>query len=478
MSKLTQAQRDREILAHIEAALNLNPRDGKRGPLRSTLEQARDILNAKARTELTDAEYRAVAPGGVLLDPNRSGLLMRHGKRTGRKWLYRTTDPTTTKQIEVPLGTFPELSVSEARELWNDLSAARNGGNDPKTLLEARAGKDAKVPSMTMAELVRRYLTEYASSHKRPRSAAEDERILNAYVLTHYADLPAEKFGPEQVEAIIQPFMDAGKTNTASKIVIVLRTVFKTATGKHKKLKTANATKTWLRPDLPNPTRAANVGHQNKTYSPTAADKEWMVTSLFSSLTGDLRDLFRLKAMTFTRIQEVTHMRWAELDLKRALWTIPSYRAKNGKAHLILLPRQAMVILNARRDAQDSAGIETDCVFPQDNNPTQPRTINSAEAAFRKQRVKDNRPDGLTPHSMRHMAETWLAESRARQDVRDRMLNHTPNNGAGDTYNHSTLNDEAKDWWQLHANHLDALASYNVVSLQDARLGANSGVKP
>ncbi|WP_171134921.1 site-specific integrase [Ruegeria sp. HKCCD7221] len=469
MTKITQAQRDREILAHIEAALNLNPRDGKRGPLRSTLEQARDILNAKARVELTDAEYRAVAPGGVLLDPNRSGLLMRHGKRTGRKWLYRTTDPTTTKQIEIAFGTFPDLSVSEARDVWNDLSTARNSGRHPNTVLKDRAGIDSKVSSLTMAELVRRYLMEYARSHKRPRSATEDERILTAYVLTHYADLPAEKFGPEQVEAIIQPFMDAGKTNTASKIVIVLRTVFKTATGKNKKLKTANATKTWLRPDLPDPTRAANVGHQNKTYVPTAADKEWVVTSLFPSLPKELCDLFRLKAMTFTRIQEVTHMRWAELDLKRATWTVPSDRAKNGKAHFILLPKQAMSILTARRDAQDSAGIETDYVFPQVKNPTQPRTINSAEAAFRKQRVKDNRAHGLTPHSMRHMAETWLAESKARQDVRDRMLNHTPNNGAGDTYNHATLNDEAKDWWQSHADHLDAIASENVVSLQDTR---------
>ncbi|MBP2316961.1 tyrosine-type recombinase/integrase [Azospirillum soli] len=43
----------------------------------------------------------------------------------------------------------------------------------------------------------------------------------------------------------------------------------------------------------------------------------------------------RLLMLTAQRLNEVAGMRWSELDLELAMWTIPAERAKNGTAHLV-----------------------------------------------------------------------------------------------------------------------------------------------
>lgn len=56
--------------------------------------------------------------------------------------------------------------------------------------------------------------------------------------------------------------------------------------------------------------------------------------------------------LVFQRLGEVRGMAWAELDLEKALWTIPSERTKrekagkaNGAPHLVPLSRQAAAVL-------------------------------------------------------------------------------------------------------------------------------------
>jgi integrase len=57
--------------------------------------------------------------------------------------------------------------------------------------------------------------------------------------------------------------------------------------------------------------------------------------------------IVRLLALTARRREEVGGMRWAELDLGRALWSLPEDRTKNGRPHLVPLAEPALAILRA-----------------------------------------------------------------------------------------------------------------------------------
>lgn len=60
---------------------------------------------------------------------------------------------------------------------------------------------------------------------------------------------------------------------------------------------------------------------------------------------GDYNAIARLLILTGQRREEVGGMRWSELDLEAAMWSLPSERTKNGLPHLVPLPRQAVEIL-------------------------------------------------------------------------------------------------------------------------------------
>jgi integrase len=58
--------------------------------------------------------------------------------------------------------------------------------------------------------------------------------------------------------------------------------------------------------------------------------------------------IVRLLMLTGQRREEVGGMRWAELDLDRAVWTLPGPQTKSRQAHQVPLSRQAVALLQPR----------------------------------------------------------------------------------------------------------------------------------
>ena len=70
--------------------------------------------------------------------------------------------------------------------------------------------------------------------------------------------------------------------------------------------------------------------------------------------------LFQLLLLTGQRREEVAGMRWDEVDLRKAVWTIPRERCKNGKPHHLDLSQQALGIL---RSLHEELFADHDLVF-------------------------------------------------------------------------------------------------------------------
>ena len=62
-------------------------------------------------------------------------------------------------------------------------------------------------------------------------------------------------------------------------------------------------------------------------------------------LGGVFAPVFQLLLLTGQRREEVAAMRWDEVELEKAVWTIPAERCKNGKPHHLDLSPQALSIL-------------------------------------------------------------------------------------------------------------------------------------
>lgn len=439
---------------HIHEAL----KTGIRGEARSLLNEALQVLTiGSGRKSPTDLEYKALKPGQKMTDPARAGLLMRCGSRTGSVWFFRHQHPQTFKQVEVKMGSYPaDLTVSEARALWDEMRQARSTGIDPATVLNAGSGTQSP---MTVAELCERYVEEYAKPTK--RSWAEDERLLRKHLVPVFGSLPATKFTHKEAAQLLSGIHKAGNARLAEKVRAVISTMYAVAAGRTRKINTLDGT--WLPPTTDNPVQNVVLPkHTAQNYKPKFSELAAFMQATETVAQGDL---LRILAQTMCRVNEVAAMTWAELDLDEGRWTLPASRAKNGHEHLILLAPQSIDLLRRIRDDQAARRIRSDFVFPQKSDWSKPVSRHTAGHAWAKVRATLGMSDDFVLHSLRHAALTWAGEHQCPREVRDRLTNHVSGGGIDAVYNAATLNAPAKEWWAKWADHLDLLTQPNVVEM-------------
>ncbi len=431
-----------KAVQHIRDALAT----GVRGEIRTHLLKAAEAAEGNATADITQLAYDRLPVGEMIRDKSRPGLIMRNGKRTGRVWVYR--HKTAGHVAEVQFGSYPKMSVAEARQAWAEM---RDQKRQNLPIVQA----PAPTAEVTMGELVNRYIEEYARPLK--RSWEMDAAYLRAHVLQHYAQIPVTEFTSDTLRHILAG-VATETPRTAEKVRSIIHGMFAVATKGSRKLGNLSG-RTWLPPNTPNPAAAILLPERaTSTYTPTRADMRALLRAVGDH--GQVGAAIQLQAITCARVSEVTGIHTRELDLDAGTWLLPSERSKNGKAHLVMLPRQAIALIN-------DLGIDDGYLFPGDRGAAH-ITRNTVGRVFAKIRAEHGMADGFTSHRLRNACLTWLAESQASREIRDRVSNHTDSTGGADAiYNTAQLNTPAREWLQRWADHLSMLASDNVVEIQN-----------
>ncbi len=445
--------------------------DMVRGPLRTAIAAAIEVGEQGNGTDLNNLSYEQLRPGQKLTDPKRPGLLMRHGKLDGRRWVFRTTEPMTRHQIEVPMGSYPGVSITQAREMWRQLRDLRRDANAKFTEVvngkprpmhaDKLLGNEPTDQVMTVERLMRRYIEDYAKKVK--RSWTVDERLLDKHIVPKLGKQAVSGVEAKDITQIVHSLHDRAPRE-AEKLLACLSTMFNVAKGKTRKIKIAEP---WLPEDIANPMSGVPPLPSRKVdaYKPTIDEMRRYYDNLDEL--GELNaDALRLQTLTATRISEAIDLPWSEIDLDTGRWTLPAERAKNGTEHIILMPVQAVEILKRRREADPDG----QWVFPSvkyADEHMSAETVAKALSAGRGTLEIDKR---FVSHSVRHAATTWFAENLVPIEVRDRVLNHLPPSTRVDsTYNGAALNQPAATAWQRWADAVVANESAGVVSLDGAR---------
>lgn len=180
-----------------------------------------------------------------------------------------------------------------------------------------------------------------------------------------------------------------------------------------------------------------------------------------------------LTLQVFVRSSELRMARWGEIDLKRALWTIPGKRealagvkhstrgSKMGDEHLVPLSPQAVTTLE-QIHAMTGDG---DLVFPSDAYASKPMSENTINAALR--RIGYDTKKDVCGHGFRTMACSALVESGLwSKDAVERQMSHKERNGVRAAYIHRAEHIEERrlmlNWWDnfLEANRKAAVTPF------------------
>ena len=143
-------------------------------------------------------------------------------------------------------------------------------------------------------------------------------------------------------------------------------------------------------------------------------------------------------------------MRWDDLDLNAARWTIPAIKMKMRRPHEVPLSHQAIEIIRLMTKAADGS----EFVFPAYHNPNIPISENAINQALRRMGYGGV----MTAHGFRSTASSLLNESNLwNPDAIERALAHQDGNAVRAVYNRSAYWKDRVEMMQWWSDHLDSL---------------------
>ena len=390
-------------------------------------------------------------------DPDHPGLRVRR-TNAARVFFYRYRARDGALR-EIKLGEFGPMTLAEARKALGRLKLERERGADPQ-LEKQQARKEAqrkreaeKLARYTVEKLIADYVNERLSKQKRGEEGA---RLLHRELLPKLRDKPAaEVTRRELLDTVIRPML-----NRAPRCGTYLL-------GRIRCAYTHAAEQGRIPDDFVIPTlgiKGAPQVRRKRVFSDSelATFVRWLPRSPYSRT---VRDALTLVLLTGCRSGEVVAAMWRDIDLERAVWTIRE--TKNGEPHDVMLSRQAIDLLKARRPLHDVF------VFPSpiDGYHIAQKALGLAQYEARKARGGKPRPDPIeipwTVHDLRRTVATGLAKLGCPRVVQDRILNHVDASVSA-IYDRHRYDAEARVWLQKWADYLESQTVRNVVPLRAA----------
>lgn len=353
------------------------------------------IKSAEAR----ERAYKLADSGGLylLVQPNGSKL-----------WRYKfRIGGVEGKQS---LGTFPEVSLAEARGLHGDSRKLVAQGIHP-----VRAHQEQKV-AQAKEHLVREkgtfaaVMLDWSTSTTaglRPSTVKQRQREIDNDLMPKLKSRPMNSITRLELTTLLKD-VEKRAPEVARNLRNHLWGMFEYAID------------SGLIENNPVPPLRV-MKKRTQSNHPALSDKQIgkFLCALDASTTinEETRIAMLLVLLTACRKAEVIEARWVEFDLASQVWEIPAARMKANRPHWVPLSRQAMELLTHLRQKTPAA---RDHLFPNRRDPRRPMANRSLNA------LMDRLGFGSvgTPHGMRAAFSTHFNRIGANVDVIEHCLAH------------------------------------------------------
>lgn len=402
---------------------------------------------ARTTKELSAMEVEKAKPGSEqrkLYDGK--GLLLIVTPAGGKWWRFKYTFNGKGKTIS--FGTYPEISLAQARERRQEARKLLALGVDPS--VNRKAVKSAKEELMANSfEVIARewHIKQVDDSAWTADHAATIMNRLEKDLFPWIGAKPITEVTAKDIRVILDRVKGRGVVETARRCRTIASQVFTYAISMDKATYDVAAS---LKKHLP-PTSKTRK-HMASVTDP----KE--LTPLLRALDGYqggfvAKCALQLLPLLFVRPGELRHMEWAEIDLEAAEWNIPGAKMKMKQPHLVPLSHQAVEILTEIKPLTGQGKY----VFPSTRSSLRCMSDNTINAAFRRMGFDG---ETITGHGFRATARTILDEILGfRVDFIEHQLAHAVKDPNGRAYNRTAHLAERRKMMQTWADYLDGLKS-------------------
>ena len=342
--------------------------------------------------ELSPLEVRRLLKPGRWSVGGIDGLGLQVTESGARSWVLRLT--VAGKQREMGLGSFPSVTLADAREKARAHRAKVEQGDDPITARRAvqSAALAERNAQQAFAAVAAQYITQHEKTWKNNKHASQWASTLRTYAEPILGAMFVRDVTTAHIVKVLEPIW-ASKTETATRVRSRIELVLDFATARG--LREGPNPARWrgnLDAALPKPSKIAKVQHHAAA---AVGDISKFMTGL-AVVTGVGARALEFAILTAARSGEVRGVTWSELDLADAIWTVPAERMKAGREHRVPLSKLAVKVL---RSMPKGEGI--DLVFPGMRGPLSDMSLT---AVLRRMKVE------VTVHGFRSTFRDWVSE--------------------------------------------------------------------
>jgi hypothetical protein len=349
------------------------------------------------------------------------GLFLKVSPTGGASWLLRVQHEG--KRRDIGLGSAKLVTLASARAKAAEArKATREDGRD--LVAEKRKAKAASVTFQQAA------LTYYETHKNQWSNAKSDDQWINSMTAYAFPSLGSKPVGSitagEIITAISKVWTE--KPETGRRVKQRIRAVLNFAHARG-----------WRSTEAPSDALAAGNGlpkQKGGKHHPAMpyADVPAFITRLRTAGGTWSRLALEFVILTAARSQEVRWATWNEIDLDKALWTVPADHMKMRIEHVVPLCPEACVVLHSAMKIRREG---TDLIFPGVNG--------GAMSDMTLLGVLRRLKEATTVHGFRSSFRTWVAEeTNFPGEVAEAALAHQNRNEVERAYQRGGLLDKRR----------------------------------
>ena len=279
------------------------------------------------------------------------------------------------------LGRYDVVPLVEAREQARDALKAALRGDDPAV----KKHRDREAPPFK--QLADRYIEEYAKPKK--RTWQKDRRLLDNNLIPALGRKKAHLITRADLRAELNKVKNRPAPVEANRTFEVVRRLFNWAI--EEELLTENPVFKLPKPAVETP--------RERTLTADELQALWRALDDTSPI---VRGVFRLMLLSAQRRNEVSRMRWADLDRRERWWNIPAELTKTKRPYRVPLTPAMLAII----EEIEKLSLDPEWVFPRaEGGGAVPET--NVTRPFRKL-IKGTGTAHFVPHDLLHTVTSHM----------------------------------------------------------------------
>ncbi len=395
---------------------------------------------ARKTVPLTDLQVKSAksknGKNATYFDGGGLYLLVSPSGSKGWRFKYRINN----KEKLMSFGTYPEISLSEARKLRSEARALVTKGIDPIKEKQGKKRERESAQENTFKKIAQEWYENQNDLADKTKYLYM--RRLELDILPLIGEMPISEIKPKEIlDLVLRPMENRGVGEMTYRVKSIISKIFRFAVA-------SGYTERDVTNDLTGALKKITRNHRAAITEPKELGKLLKVVDNYNGYKV-VKYALKLMPHLFVRPGELRSMEWKDIDFKNAEWR---YLVKKTKTqHIVPLSTQSMKIL---KEVKVISGKST-LVFPSIRSNHRPISNNTLNAALRRLGYTK---EEVSAHGFRATARTILEEIlQERIEYIEHQLAHQVKDALGRAYNRTKHLQERHRMMQRWSDYLDDL---------------------